>query len=131
MDIEEFYDADPRRRSSAELELGGDWHDANGVRYEVSWVEDTGELYVMREPVPSGWVTPFGGMHVRGAHALDEHELEGMTVAVVARVESRDDVARILSGWEGAMEAPEGISWLADRLRDAGALIEDAPSPTP
>jgi len=55
VDIEEFYDADDRRRQSAEIELGGDWHDAKGVRYELNWIEDTGELYVMREPArPSG-----------------------------------------------------------------------------
>ncbi len=52
MDIEEFYDGDPRRRPSAEIELGTDWHDAHGTTYEVNWVEDTGELYLMREPAP-------------------------------------------------------------------------------
>ena len=50
MDIEDFYSADERRRKSAELEFGTDWSDQNG-RCEVSWVEDTGEVYVMREPV--------------------------------------------------------------------------------
>ena len=49
MDIEEFYAADERRRRSAELEFGRDWHDENG-RCAVSWIEDTGELYLMREP---------------------------------------------------------------------------------
>ena len=57
MDIEEFYDGDPRRRPSAEIELGADWHDTHGTRYEVNWVEDTGELYLMREPAPlSPWI---------------------------------------------------------------------------
>ena len=50
MDIEEFYEADERRRRSEEIELGTEWLDADGVRYELSWVADTGELYVMREP---------------------------------------------------------------------------------
>ena len=49
MDLEEFYAADERRRKSAELEFGRDWYDDNG-RWGVSWVEDTGEVYVMREP---------------------------------------------------------------------------------
>ena len=52
MDIEQFYEADERRRRSEELELGTEWHDATGARYEVSWVADTGELYVMFEPAP-------------------------------------------------------------------------------
>ena len=50
MNIEEFYEADERRRRSEEIELGTEWHDRDGVRHEVSWVADTGELYVMREP---------------------------------------------------------------------------------
>lgn len=127
VDIEEFYDEDPRRRSSDELELGGDWHDAQGVRYELSWVEDTGELYVMREPVPTGWGTPFGGIHVWHAHSTDEKEIAGMTVAVLGVVPSRDDVQSILSGWEEAMDRAGSVEWLADRLRLAGVLAGAAP----
>lgn len=127
MDIEQFYDADPRRRSSTELELGQDWRDAHGVRYELSWVEDTGELYVMREPAPSGWATPFGGIHVRGAHRIDEAEVEGMTVDVVATIPGRDDVERVLSGWQQAMEADGSVAWLVGRLREAGVLPAGEP----
>ncbi len=131
MDIEEFYQSDERRRASEEVEFGRDWHDGSGGRYELSWVADTGELYVMREPVPSGWATPFGGIHGSGAHGLDEHEVQGMTVGVVGRVETREAVERILSGWQEAMEAPNGIAWLAERLRDAGVLPAGSPSATP
>lgn len=122
MDIEEFYDADPRRRSSAELELGQDWHDAHGVRYELSWVEDTGELYVMREPVPTEWATPFGGIHARGSHSTDEREVAGMTVAVVATVSTREQLDKVLEGWEDAIASTDSIAWLVDRLRTAGLL---------
>ena len=52
MDIEEFYSADERRRRSAEVEFGNNWFDAKGSRYELSWVEDTGELYAMLELIP-------------------------------------------------------------------------------
>ena len=31
MDIDEFYEADPRRRASAELELGSEWLGKDGV----------------------------------------------------------------------------------------------------
>ena len=54
MDIEEFYSADERRRHSAELEFGRDWNDDTG-RCGVSWVADTGELYLMREPNAGVW----------------------------------------------------------------------------
>ncbi len=122
MDIEEFYDQDSRRRSSDELELGRDWHDGYGVRYELSWVEDTGELYDMREPAPRGWGTPFGGIHVSHAHSTDEQEIAGMTVAVLGVVPSRQEVESILSGWEEAMSGENSIGWLVDRLRQAGLL---------
>ncbi len=122
VDIEEFYDADPRRRASAELELGSDWHDALGVRYELSWVEDTGELYAMREPVPAEWATPFGGIHARGSHSTDEREIAGMTVQVIAEVPSRVQLDKILEGWERAEPQPDSISWLVSRLGAAGLL---------
>ena len=122
MDIEEFYDADPRRRESPEIELGRDWRDRDGVRYEVSWVQETGELYVMREPVPSGWADPFGGIHVAGARSVDEKEVEGMTLAVLCKIETQEELERILEGWEQAMHGPNGVQWLADRLRQEGVL---------
>jgi|GEM_PF-718605 len=130
VDIEEFYDADPRRRGSAELELGEDWHDAHGVRYELSWVEETGELYVMREPAPSGWATPFGGIHARGSHSVDEQEVEGMTVDVVGRIGTRTEVEHALSGWQEAMGAPDSVAWLVGKLRGAGVLAAGAPPVT-
>jgi hypothetical protein len=103
MDIEEFYDGDPRRRPSAEIELGTDWHDAHGTRYEVNWVEDTGELYVMREPVPHAVEDPFGGLHF----SMRAREEGQMTV-------------HVLDGWPDAMVRDGGAEWLADRLRQAG-----------
>ncbi len=125
MDIEDFYDADPRRRSSVEVEFGPDWRDAHGVRYELSWIEDTGELYVMREPVPSGWATPFGGIHVYGAHSADEKELEAMSVAVIAIVPTREEVEKLLDGWQQAMESPDSVAWVVHRLRERGVLSTD------
>ncbi len=58
MDIEEFYDADPRRRESDEIEFGREWKDANGMRTELSWVAATGELYAMAEPAGSVEMDP-------------------------------------------------------------------------
>ena len=117
MDIEEFYDADERRRASAEIELGTEWRDKAGVRYELNWVEDTGELYVMREPVPHEWTDPFGGIHV---NAGEDAPTAGMTVAVVARIATRDELERILSGWEARMDMPDSTGWLETVLRTAG-----------
>ena len=128
MDIEDFYDGDERRRRSAELELGREWRDQHGVRYELNWVEDTGELYVMREPVPFETVDPFGGIHVAGSRKVDQTEVEGMTVSVVGVVSSRDQLESAVDGWEKAMVGQDSVAWLIDRLRQYGILGPADPS---
>jgi hypothetical protein len=119
MDIEEFYDADPRRRPSAEIELGTDWHDAHGTRYELNWVEETGELYVMREPVPHETADPFGGLHF----SMRSNEEKKMTVHVVAQIDSLEKLHQVLEGWQDAVQLNGGAEWLAERLRSAGVAI--------
>ena len=122
MDIEEFYDGDPRRRPSAEIELGTEWHDTHGTRYEVNWVEDTGELYLMREPVPHIREDPFGGLHF----SMRAQEEGKMTVHVVAQIDTHDQLEKILDGWQQAMVGDGGAEWLADRLRAAGVATAPA-----
>ncbi|MDA8359252.1 MAG: hypothetical protein M0Z95_23780 [Actinomycetota bacterium] len=122
MDIEEFYDADERRRRSPEIELGRDWRDRFGVRHELNWLEDTGELYVMREPVPREWADPFGGIHYQGTHEVEQGEVEGMTVSVVGTVAARPALETALEGWEEAMPHPDSVAWLVERLRRHGIL---------
>jgi hypothetical protein len=129
VDIEEFYDADPRRRASREVELGTEWHDAHGIRYELSWVADTGELYVMREPAAVLWPTPFGGVHAVGMHSTDEKEVAAMTVAVVATVPDQSDLERMLDGWQAAMADPDSVHWLVERLHAAGAIAPPGAPP--
>ncbi len=128
VDIEEFYDADERRRASAEIEFGRDWRDQSGVRYELNWVEDTGELYVLREPVPHEWLDPFGGIHAQGTHEVDSQEVEGMTVSVVGTVDSKAGIEEILDGWVQVVEKPDSVAWLVDRLRQRGVLGPADPS---
>jgi hypothetical protein len=120
MDIEQFYSADERRRHSAEVELGTNWFDANGSRYELSWVEDTGELYVMLELVPEvdSW-TPFGDSEV------EEVPADRVLVLVIGYLPTLEEVERVLAGWPEQMVKPDGISWVAERLRTLGI----APSP--
>ena len=113
MDIEQFYDADPRRRPSTEVEFGTEWKDGHGIRYELDWIADTGELYAMREPVPPGWEDPFGGIHVRSG---DSAPTDGMTVTVVANIATRESVEDVLRGWEQAIDQPNSIDWLVQRL---------------
>jgi hypothetical protein len=111
MDIEEFYEADERRRRSEEIELGTDWHDSDGVRYEVSWIADTGELYVMREPALRMTEDPFGDVF------SGKLRVDTLTVAVVGFIPERDRIEEVLAGWEDAMGQADSVSWVADRLR--------------
>jgi hypothetical protein len=119
MDIDEFYEADPRRRASAELEMGSEWLDRDGVRHELNYVEDTGELYVLREPSPHVTEDPFGGLHVSVPPGYDGK----MTVHVVAQVSNKEELHRILEGWQDHMMSDDGAQWLGDRLRAAGVAV--------
>ena len=74
MDIEDFYDQDPRRRASDEIEFGREWSE-NGLRFEVSWIADTGEVYVMAEP-----------------YSRREISTETVTVEILGVIEGRDAI---------------------------------------
>ena len=114
MDIEQFYDADPRRRESEEIEFGREWADANGGRTELSWVADTGELYAMAEPTESVEMDPFGDTRV------DDLPTELVTVDVLGVIADRAQLDRVLDGWEQAMGTANSIQWVRDRITQAG-----------
>jgi hypothetical protein len=121
MDLEEFYAADERRRRSAELEFGRDWHDENG-RCAVSWIDDTGELYLMREPGAGVWADAFGDMRARH---VSEHALG---VEVLGVVTGRSAIEAVMSGWEQKMPEADGIAWLRDRVQHAAEHLHDTPA---
>jgi hypothetical protein len=111
MDIEEFYDADPRRRESEEIEFGREWSDAAGMRTELSWVADTGELYAMAEPAGSVEMDPLGDTRV------DDLPTEALVVEILGVVADRATVDELLAGWEDVMEqSPNSIQWVRDRV---------------
>ena len=123
MDIEQFYSQDERRRQSAEVELGTNWFDAQGSRYELSWVEDTGEIYTMLEVTPGAEsFTPFGDIEV------DNLPVDRVLVMVVGYVATLDEVEGILAGWPDQMTKPDGISWVAAQLRGHGVPVVPPPS---
>lgn len=99
------------------MELGTEWRDAQAVRYELNWIEDTGELYVMLEPPPPVWEDPFGDIYVQ---TNEKAPITGMTARVVAHLETHDQLEQVLDGWQAAMAEPDGIHWLADRLKAQG-----------
>jgi len=110
MDIEEFYDADPRRRESEEIEFGREWSDANGLRTELSWVADTGELYAMAEPSEPVFMDPIGDTRV------PDLPTELVTVEILGVITDRTTLDGVLDGWARAMGTPNSIQWVRDRL---------------
>ena len=99
MDVEEFYEQDPRRQSSDELEFGRDWRDENDLRFEVAWVADTGEVYAMAEPVSRRGIST-----------------QAVTVEVLAVIPDRDAITAVLAGWHEVMPQPDSLAWVRARL---------------
>ena len=112
MDIEEFYDANPVRRSSEEIEFGRDWNDAQGNRAEISWIRDTGELYVMTAPVEPIVTDPVGDEFVQRLPT------EAVGVEVLQVIPTLERVEELLTGWAAAMSQPQSLDWVRDRLAD-------------
>src|SRR5262245_60240643 len=97
MDIEEFYDADERRRASEEIQFGDEWTDAEGGRSEVLWVADTGEVYAMFEPIEPMVSDAVGDVLVQ------HMPTSAVTVEIIGHIATRDDIEARLSGWEDVM----------------------------
>lgn len=110
MDIEEFYDADPRRRASEEVAFGHEWTDANGGRYEVMWIADTGEVYAMFEPVEPMASDAVGDVFVQ------HMPMSAVTVETLGTVATRAEIDRRLAGWESRMAEPDSIAWVRSQL---------------
>ncbi len=110
IDIEEFYEANEARRESSEFEFGSEWTDAAGNEYELSWVEATGELYLMLAPDSDVGIETFGDFYT--GHA----QVEELTVLVIASIGSHEGVLSAIEGWEDAMLDDNSIEWLYSRF---------------
>jgi hypothetical protein len=121
VDLEQFYSEDPRRRHSEELEFGRAWTDENG-RAEVSWVEATGELYVMREPDTD--IHPAKG----GGFTEDPVDVSQLVVEILGVVSSRGAAEAVMSGWEDAMHEANSLSWVRERVANAASETNDKPA---
>ncbi len=114
MDIESFTSKMRARRESAEFEFGGEWTDAIDNEYELSWVEATGELYLMVEPDANVTEDAFGDFFVAGEVVTD------LTVVVIGKSPSLAALEDKLMGWEDAMLEPNSLAWLHDRFPSIG-----------
>ena len=110
MDIEAFYEQNEARRESAEFEFGSEWTDASDNEYELSWVEATGELYLMVEPDAVVTEDIFGDFLVSNEPVTD------LTVVVIGKVASLAALEDLIEGWEEAMLDENSLAWLNERL---------------
>lgn len=113
MNIEQFYAQDERRRISGEVELGRTWTDEGGASFALSFVEDTGELYLMSEPATSTFEDPLGD------YIVNPLSVEPL-VEVLGAAEDLDAVHVALDGWQDAIGEPASLRWLRARLASAG-----------
>lgn len=119
MDIETFYEQNEARRESAEVELGDEWTDAHGNHYELSWVEATGELYLMVEPEPPVATDLFGDFYV------GEEPASELSVVVIGVEATRPALEDALAGWQGAINEDNSLAWLYARFPPGGRPGED------
>lgn len=110
--IATFYDEDPRRRTSEEVEYGDGWTQAadSHATYRLSHVLDTGELYAVREPHPGGILARY-----LDQLGVDQADVDELTVEVLA-VTSSADLDRALAGWPEAMQGTDSLPWVRERL---------------
>jgi hypothetical protein len=117
LSIADFYDADPRRRESEEIEYGDAWtrHEDATATYRIEHVVDTGELYAVREPHP-------GGILARYLDQLnvDQADVDSLTVEILG-VLPGDDAVRVLDGWQDAMTGTDSLPWVEQRLAGHGS----------
>jgi hypothetical protein len=111
--VERFYDENPLRRSSAEVDLGDGWRSPDELRctFSVFWLEDTGEVYALRVPNPPSVVHDGVGDHGYGGSSLAP-----ATVEVLGRVPTREELDERLEGWDTRISDPDGLGWLRQQL---------------
>jgi hypothetical protein len=99
-----FHTADPRRRSSDEVDLGATWRAAGSEGSEdawrLAWLRDTGELYLCQA---GGYPGP--SQHVR----------------VLAVVPTEAELDALLDGWRDHRTDEDGLAWLRSRLSPVAA----------
>jgi hypothetical protein len=104
--LADFYGGGPRRIASAERDIGLWWGaGAGGPLHRVAWVEDTGELYLVRAGDP---------------------EDGGGQVEVLARSRDWARLAGRLAGWREVCGELQSLSWLRRQLASFGSPPDGA-----
>src|ERR1700726_4194254 len=98
-----FYTADERRVRSRERDVGLWWRErADGPLHRAAWVNDTGELYLVR---------------------LGPPDQGGGEVEVLATVADRERLESVLEGWREQCGRPRSLAWLRGRAARLGRRV--------
>jgi hypothetical protein len=90
-----FYTADDRRIQSRERDVGLWWREEpDGPLHRAAWVDDTGELYLVRLGPPDDG---------------------GGEVEVLATVPDLERLEQLLDGWRERCGEPRSLGWLRER----------------
>jgi hypothetical protein len=90
-----FVAEDPRRGTSDQLDLGATWREqGSNDAWRLSWLRDTGELYVCR---------------------ADGYDGSCSDVRLLAVVLREPDLDAMLEGWRDLRTDPDGLSWVLRR----------------
>ena len=92
--LEAFYAADKRRRYSRERDVGLMWRGTRGATFRAAWVQETGEVYL-----------------VKHGHPLDG----GGTVDVFARRFGLGELHATLRGYAEVCGRPRSLAWFFER----------------
>ena len=91
-----FVTEDRRRRTSDQVDLGATWRaQGSNDAWRLSWLRDTGELYVCR---------------------ADGYDGSCSDVRLLALVRSEAELDAMLDGWRELRTDPDGLSWLLGRV---------------
>ncbi len=106
-----FYNADPRRVSSRELDVGLCWREDQATPlHRAAWIQETGELYLVR----SGPTEEGGG-----------------GVEVLASAGNRERLDEVLGGWREHCGEPRSLQWLRARAERLGGRAPQPTAPSP
>lgn len=95
-DESEFQRADPRRKTSDEVDLGATWREPGSEdAWRLAWLRDTGELFLCRA---AGYPAPAADVRVLAVVA-DEKRLDAL-----------------LAGWRDHRTDEDSLGWLTGRL---------------
>ena len=111
MNIEQFYDENEKRRDSAEVEFGTQWTDVRGYLYRLSWIESTGELYLMAGPYGRVIEEP-----ILGETLGYSEPIEALTIQLISNFATLEAVEGSLLGWQAMMDETNSIVWLESQL---------------